>query len=728
MKLWNNNDRPTTRMKRLKKKRYKWAAIVALSAVILAVLGYLTILFGGMLVADKEKLVLNDATTVELENGEVIERIYTENRTLISMDEIPDHVEEAFMAVEDARFYEHGGVDPRAIFRAVYKDLIAMKKVEGGSTITMQLAKNLFLTNDKTFMRKTKEVMAALYLERNYTKKEILELYLNRIYFGKGIYGVEQASQVFYNKPASELTISEGAMLAGMPKAPNTYSPVDNPEEAVKRRNVVLDRMHSVGMITSEQLLQLQGKTLEVNYQEREDQKWSNSYVDLVIREAASRYNISRDELKRGGYRIITGMDPDIQKIAYEEMQNGEYAPGSVEGVQGAFTLMDADSGAIVAAIGGRDYEHGTMNRANVRRAPGSTIKPLSVYGPAMMEAGYDPYSLLVDRPMKFGNYEPKNYDGNYEGLVSLYDALVKSKNVPAVWLLDQIGIKTSKEYLKKLGLETNDSGLSLALGGLEHGYSPVEMVEAYRAFARGGKSFDAYAIKKIEDRNGEVIEEMEPKERTVFSEQVAWNMTEMLQRVVSHGTGTSGSYGKALAGKTGTQQHDSVSGKNKDVWFAGYTPEYVGSLWMGYDSSGKDHYLEGGSSYPTAMMKAILTKVDQQKGLSASFQQPEGVEEDVAPPVKLPAIDDLNVKFEVGGSSLIRGRLSWTPGEDDRIVYHIYKEEPGVDTRVGEVKGDGAFTVEIKNVFKRHTYYVVPYDPYTKMEGQQSNRAVLEW
>ncbi|MFG6116242.1 PBP1A family penicillin-binding protein [Halobacillus sp. MO56] len=726
MKIWNDSKRPPTRMKRLKKKRYKWAAIVALSAVLLAVLGYLTILFGGILVADKEKLVLNDATTVELENGEVIERIYTENRTSISIDEVPDHVEDAFIAVEDARFYEHGGIDPRAIFRALYKDLIAMKKVEGGSTITMQLAKNLFLTNDKTWMRKTKEVMAALYLERNYTKKEILELYLNRIYFGKGIYGIEQASQTFYSKPASEMTISEGAMLAGMPKAPNTYSPLDNPEEAVKRRNVVLSRMHDVGMITSEQMLQLQGKTLEVNHQEREEQKWSNSYVDLVIREAAGRYNISRDELKRGGYRIVTGMDPDIQKIAYEQMQNGEYVPGSVEGVQGAFTLMDADSGAVVAAIGGRDFEHGGMNRSNVRRAPGSTIKPLSVYGPAM-EAKYHPYSLLVDRPMKFGKYQPKNYDDNYEGVVSLYQALVESKNVSAVWLLDQIGIDASKEYLKKLGLETNDSGLSLALGGLEHGYTPVQMVEAYRAFAKGGKAIDAYTIKKIEDRNGKVIEEMKPKERKVFSSQTAWNITEMLQRVVTHGTGTAGNYGKALAGKTGTQQHDSVAGKNKDVWFAGYTPQYVGSVWMGYDSSGKEHYLEGGSSYPTAMMKSILTEIDRQKGLSASFQKPEKVKE-VPPPMELPVIKDLKVNFEVGGVSLVRGRLSWTPAQDDRVVYRIYRDEPGVDTRIGEVTGQGSYTVNPKDVFKRNTYYVVPYDPLTKMEGEPSNKAVLEW
>lgn len=685
------------------------------------------IIFGGALIVDKEDMVLDAATTVELENGEVLERIYTDNRTLVTIEEIPDHVEKAFIAIEDSRFYEHGGVDPQAVARAVYKDIIAMAKVEGGSTLTMQLSKNLFLTNDKTWMRKTKEVMAALYLERELTKKEILELYLNRIYFGHGIYGIEQAAQEFFNKPASELTVSEGAVLAAMPKAPNSFSPIDEPEAVKKRRNLVLKRMNDLGMIDTETMMQMQGKTLQVAEQEEEAQNWSNSYVDLVIKEAAKRYQISREELKRGGYRIIVKMDPEIQKVAYRQIENGEFVPGSKPGVQAAFTLMDNETGAVVAAVGGKGFRHGGLNRVVVKRQPASTIKPLAVYGPAMMKEEYHPYSLLVDKKMKFGDYAPRNYDDQYAGITSIYNALVESKNVPAVSLLDQIGIDYAKGYLEKMDLKTKTSGLGLALGGLNKGYSPLQLTEAYSTFANGGKKVESFTIKKIIDRSGKTIHKHETKVDKVFSAQVAWNMTEMLQRVVSHGTGQAGSYPKALAGKTGTHEHGSVKGKIQDVWFAGYTPGYSGSLWMGYDSSDKTHYLEGGSSYPTKLMKQILTEVNTQKDLAAHFKKPEKVE-DLAPPVTLPVITDLDVKLDFGGATFVQGRLTWTPAADNRVQYRIYEEVPGVDKRVGEVTGKGEYKVSVTDIFGSNTYYVVPYNPLTKLEGKSSNPAVLEW
>ncbi|MFD1017775.1 transglycosylase domain-containing protein [Thalassobacillus hwangdonensis] len=706
--------------------RHKWPLITAFSLIGLVIIGYLFILFGGRLVVDEKALVLDAATTIETEDGTIIERMYKENRTLITSEEIPEHVKDAFIAIEDSRFYEHSGLDPQAIARAVYKDIIAMAKVEGGSTITQQLAKNLFLTNDKTWMRKTKEVMAAIYLERNYSKEEILELYLNSIYFGSGVYGIGEASHHYFNKPVTELTAAEGAVLAALPKAPNTYSPLKNPEEALKRRNVVLNRMHDLKMISTEELLQLQGTTLGAEKGERSFGTWSNSYVDLVIKEAASDYKLSREELKRGGYRLVVNMYRDIQQIAYEQFQEAKFVPGSVEGVQGAFTLIDQDSGAIVAAIGGRDFQHGQLNRVTVRRQPGSTIKPLAVYGPALMK-DYDPYSMLVDRQMEFGEFAPENYDESYDGLTSMYEALVQSKNIPAVGLLDQIGIAESKKYLDKLGLPTEDKGLSIALGGLSEGYTPLQLAEAYRSFAHEGKAVDASAIVSIEDRNGKTVGSMEQKERQVFSKEVAHTMTQMLQRVITHGTGTAGTYEKALAGKTGTQQHPHVEGKNKDVWFVGFTPEYVGSVWMGYDQSDKNHYLEGGSSYPTKLMKSILTEIDKQKQLSDDFPTAEGLKE-LPPPIELPIITDLEVDLKVGGLSLVRGEMTWTPSSDNRVVYRIYESVPGPDVRVDEVEGTGSYTVGNLDLFEESTYYIVPYDPLTKMEGTPSNEAVLEW
>ncbi|MGI8314500.1 PBP1A family penicillin-binding protein [Halobacillus mangrovi] len=708
-------------------KHLKWPGIIVGSILLLMIIGYATIVFGGRFVVDQRDLVLDEMTTVETKDGEVIERIYTKNRKIVPIDQIPEHVRNAFIAIEDSRFYDHSGVDFKSIARAVYKDIIAMEKVEGGSTITQQLAKNLFLSNDKTWMRKTKEVMAAKYLERKYTKEEILELYLNRIYFGEGAYGIEAASQHYFNVSVSDLTVPQAALLAGLPKAPNNYSPFDHPEEAKQRRNVVLARMAVIGVLDTEEMISFQGSTLGTERKNEAEETWSNSYVDLVIDEAAEKYHISREELKRGGYRIVVEMDPAIQRIAADQMKNGEFVPSSQGQVEGAFTLMDHKSGALVAAVGGRDFKHGDVNRVKTKHQPASVIKPLAVYGPALMDDNYDPFTLLSDSRQSFaGNFNPSNYNDEYEGEVSLYEALVESKNVSAVWLLDRIGVNYSKQYLSKLGLPTEDKGLAIALGGLSKGYSPLQLTEAYRSFAQQGKRVVGYTIRSIENRDGEIIHEHKLKEKKVFNKQTAWFMTEMLQTTVEEGTASAGDYAKALAGKTGTSQLASGKG-NSDVWFAGYTPEYVGVLWMGYDRVGEQRWLEGGSSYPTRMMKNILTKVDQQKNLTASFSKPEGVES-LPEPIDLPVINDLEGKLRLSGLALLRGTLEWTPSSDQRVVYRIYREEEGEDVNVGEVTGKGSYKVSAFGIFDQTTYYVVPYDPLTGAEGKPSNSVTLSW
>ncbi|MBN8233657.1 PBP1A family penicillin-binding protein [Halobacillus kuroshimensis] len=680
----------------------------------------MTIYFGGRFVVNEKDLILDEMTTVETADGEVIERIYTKNRQVVSIDQVPDHVQEAFTAVEDSRFREHSGVDFKGILRAVYKDIIAMKKVEGASTITQQLAKNVFLTNEKTWMRKTKEVMAALYLERNFTKDEILELYLNRIYFGEGTYGIEAASRHYFQTSVSDLSIAQGALLAGLPKAPNTYSPFENPEAAEERRNVVLARMYDVGSIDAAVLKQMQGTTLAVERDEDTEETWSNSYVDLVIQEAAEKYHISRDELKRGGYQIIVEMDPVIQKIAAEEMKNGEYIPGTAGPVEGALTITDHRTGAVAAAVGGRDYVHGDYNRVLSKQPPASTIKPFAVYGPALMMDEYDPYSLLSDERQAFGEFNPRNYNDEYEGQVSLYEALVESKNVSAVWLLDQIGIPYAKTYLDKLGLSTKDEGLAIALGGLSEGFTPIQMAEAYGALAQSGVKKDSYTIKQMADREGKVIHEHTPEEVQVFDAQTSWYLTEILQTVVEDGTASSGDYPKALAGKTGTQQ-------DTDVWFAGYTPEYAGAVWMGYDSNEEGSRLEGSSAYPARMMKRILTKVDQQQELGTAFEQPDGVES-LPDPVSLPVITDAEANLNLGGLATLRGTITWSIPEDERIIYRIFREEEGEDVKVGEVTGKGEFRISAFSVFDETRYYIVPADPLTGKEGQPSNSVRLNW
>jgi len=700
--------------------KMKWLILILGIVLFLGLIGYLMIIYGGKLVIDDEKLILNSTTTIETSDGNTIGELYFENRYLITLDQVPEHVQNAFIAIEDVRFYQHAGVDIKSVARAVYRDVISFGKVEGASTITQQLAKNLFLYNDKTWMRKTKEVMAAIYLERTYSKDEILELYLNAIYFGHGIYGIETAAQYFFSKSVEELTVAEGALMAALAKAPNGYSPINHPDKALTRRNVALKAMNNAEMISTDMMLTEQGKTLGLNVKEKEVDPWVNSYLDLVMKEAAKKHSISIDELKRGGYRIVVNIDKQAQKIAYEEFKKDRYFPGNTDGVEGAFVMLEEATGQVKVALGGRDYQLGDLNRVTVKRQPGSTFKPLAVYGPAMMTEEYEPYSLLKDEELAYGDYVARNYDDQYEGEISLYEALVKSKNTSTVWLLDQIGIDYSKDYLKKMNIDIPDEGLAIGLGGLSEGVTPLNMVEGYRAFVHDGEVVDPYTISRIYNRKGELIAEANPKSKEVFHPQVAWNMTEILSYTVKAGTAQQGVYEKALAGKTGSTEHPHVKGMVKDAWFVGYTPEYVTALWMGYDHSDQDHHLTVGGSAPTELTKAILTKIDQGQSLAEKFTKPNHVKA-IPQPIELPDIKNVDVKYVFGGLSLIKGEISWTGSSDERVIYRIYQKETGIDKKIGEVVGKTVFKIDDVKLLQTNYFYIVPYDPLTKTEGEPS-------
>src|SRR5699024_11009518 len=475
----------------------KWMLIIFVIIFLLSICGYFIIIYGGSLDVVDEDLIFEETTTIEIEDGSFLKKIYNEHRTSVDIEEVPEHVQDAFVAIEDRRFYNHSGVDFKSVSRAVYRDLLSMKKVQGASTITQQLAKNISLENDKTWLRKTKEVMAAIYLERHFSKKKILELYMNQMYFGHGVYGVEEASQLFFSKPVSELTVSEGALLAGLAKSPTIYSPIDHPEKASDRRNTVLHAMEKMGVISTETRLEEQGKTLGLDIQETKIYSEMDSYIDMVMKEAADKYQLSIRELQRGGYKIITNVDTNAQKAAYKAFQEDRYFPGNTDGAEGAFVMMDHTSGRIVAALGGRDYSLGDLNRTTVKRQPGSAIKPFLVYGPAMM-GDFEPYSVIPDQIKDYGDYTVTNVDGKYENMVTIYDALRESKNTSAVWLLDVIGIDYGKSYLEKLGLSIPDDGLAMALGGLEEGMTPLDMTKAYSSFANMGKAVTPYTIQKI--------------------------------------------------------------------------------------------------------------------------------------------------------------------------------------------------------------------------------------
>lgn len=697
--------------------------LIATSAVaftiLLSLFGYLLIIYAGDYVIDEKMLVMNSATKLVDKDGELITKLFLENRDLVPIEEVPEHVQNAFVAVEDTRFYQHHGIDLRAIFRALYKDIMAGSKVEGGSTITQQLAKNVFLSNDKTWLRKTKEVIIAINLEKKYSKSALLEMYLNRIYFGHGAYGVQAASKLYFNKNVSELSVEEGALLAGIPKAPSTYSPILNVDKSKNRRDLILSIMETRGYLKAEEAVRYQGKTIQLDIHQLSNEPALMTYIDMIFLEANTRYGLSNEELLRGGYTITVPLKRNIQEMAYTLFQDSEYFPGTDGEVEGAFVLMDNKTGGVIAAIGGRNYVQRGINRVNVKRQPGSTIKPLAVYGPALEESKFEPYSMLVDQQLSYGDYEPRNYNNVYKNKISMYDALIESANAPAVWMLDQLGIDIGKKYLSKTGIAIPDSGLSIALGGLEEGITPLDMVKAYRAFATEGNIIQPHVITKIVDRNLKVIGEAAHEEKNVFSKQTAWYMTRMLEGVVDEGTAKSGNYTGALAGKTGTTNLPGKEKAIKDAWFVGYTPSVVGAVWMGYDRTDEQHYLKGGSVYPTRLFKEILEKSELTK--EVSFTLPSDVAE-LEPPIRLKEVTDLSATISFKPFGLFTVTLNWTPATDQRIEYRIYKKQHNKITYVASVDGKGTINLENVNIFSMPSYYVVPFNNQTEEEGKQSN------
>jgi penicillin-binding protein 2A len=689
-----------------------------LTMIILGFIGYIGIIFAGQYVIDEQAFVFPSASKLVDVNNEEITKLYIENRELVSIDQVPRHVQDAFIAVEDSRFYNHYGLDFKSVLRALYKDIIAGSKVEGASTITQQLAKNIFLTNEKTWLRKTKEAVIAINLERTYSKNKIFEMYLNQIYFGHGAYGIQSASTLYFNKPVSKLSIEEGALLAALPKAPTSYSPITYPEKSRQRRNTVLRLMQKNGYISLEESVRLQGRTLALSINKNEKTLAYATYIDMVLDEAKRIYHLSNSEVMTGGYTIVVPMDKTLQQTSFELFQEDEHFPGTDDEVEAAIILLNNVDGGIVAVQGGRDYVQKGLNRVFVKRQPGSVMKPLAAYAPALEEGLFDPYSLLVDQKVTYDGYTPRNYNNRYNGFMTMYDALKVSANAPAVWVLDQIGVETSKKYLNKADMHIQDEGLAIALGGLKEGVSPLQLAKAYRAFAKEGKMVEPYVIQDIYDRQGNRLSKPLYKEKVVFSKQTAWNMTRMLEAVVKEGTGSVGTYNGALAGKTGTTSFLSVKGANKDAWFVGYTPEVTGALWVGYDRTTEDQYLTSGSSSAVRLFKRVISKQEEK---APFFVKSKSVKE-LEPPITLPIIDDLTGKYAFKALGFFSIELRWTPSDDKRIKYHVYVNNGDKPTLIDKVYGKGTYTLNHVNILKSPQIYVVPYNPLIEKEGEPSN------
>lgn len=565
-------------------------------------------------------------------NGELMSELRgSENRIIVSLDEIPLHTRQAFIAAEDLRFYDHRGIDVYRILGALRSNLKSGSLAEGASTITQQLAKLTHLSAEKTIRRKLEEVNLAFQIEKVYNKDEILAMYLNTVYFGRGAYGIQAAAQAYFGVDAEDLTLNQSASLAAIIKAPSIYAPHISPSNNRSRRQYILSVMAENGFISQEEKQAALDESIWVLAQEAEKQLYS-WYIDEALRESAELLGLSADEVIQGGFKIYTAYDARLQTIADEVYADSSFFPAAASDgtpIQSAMAVVDTNNGAVLAMIGGRDYtvRRGLNRATQMRRQPGSALKPLAVYGPAL-ELGYTTASVLLDEKTSFGGYTPRNAGDRYYGLVTMRTAIRNSLNTTAVRLLEEIGLDASIQYLNKMGIPTrnSDRNLSLALGSMTYGVTPVELAAAYVPYANGGIYHQPYCVERIETVDGSNVYERKDSGKQVLSAQNAFLMTSLLQSVVSSGTGTRMlAANTPIAGKTGTV---SMTGGNRDIWMTAYTPEISVAVWMGYDQTDAKHKISNGitGGRNTASLAAAFFKKAYAGREKPDFSQPDGL------------------------------------------------------------------------------------------------------
>ncbi|WP_227551718.1 transglycosylase domain-containing protein [Metabacillus sediminilitoris] len=557
-------------------------------------------------------------TIIYDQNGAVASKIAVSNIEGVSIKQIPKDLIHAVIATEDQRFYKHEGINFIGIVRAMTQNIIRGEIVAGGSTITQQLAKNVFLTQERTYTRKFKELILTKKIEQTYTKDEIMERYLNQIYFGEGAWGIQRAAQTYFGKDVSELSLGESAMLAGMIKAPSILSPFKDMDRSVERRNLVLSLMEKEGYISQNNVEKAKEQPIVLEGKKIDDYKGKYPYyVDHIIEEAIKKYDLTENEVLSGGLHIFTELNPTIQHAVEQVYRDEEMFPQgqSDQLIQSGAIFINPSTGGINALVGGRgEHTFRGFNRATqLKRQPGSTMKPLAVYTPAL-EQGYKIFDMLQDSPIDIDGYQPMNNDKQFRGEVTMYEALVHSYNVPPVWLLERMGLKYGTNAVERFGikLKEEDSTPGLALGGMSEGVSPLLMAQAFSTFPNNGVRVEAHSIQKIEDADRAVIGKWNSNATKVTDPSVAQKITYMLKGVVEEGTGKMAEVkGFEIAGKTGTTELPFANeGGSKDHWFVGYNPQIVGAVWMGYDKTDENHYLlESSGSTVTKIFKEIFTQ-----------------------------------------------------------------------------------------------------------------------
>lgn len=722
----------------MKKAIFTFFTFVFILILGLATGGYFALVKGVPQIEEIKNYRPAEGTKVYADDDTLIGEFKVEKGRYVPLDNIPEHLIKAVIAVEDSRFWLHEGVDYIAVLRAIYKDIRARRIKEGGSTITQQLAKVVFLSPEKTVIRKLKEAVLAFRLEKNLTKEEILEFYLNRIYFGHGAYGIEMAARAYFGKSVSDINLAEAALLSGLIKAPNRYSPYNNLDRAKNRQYIVLKRMETEGFISKEQVEETYKQPLYLSSL-RYDQDTPNYFLEYIRKYLEDKYGV--ESVYKGQLKVYTTLNREMQKAAVKSLQEGlrkldkrqgfrgplrhekidvekelkeretfkkvimkkgdrltatvlgvsvskatvktrgvigrlylsdaRWAKKIVDSdgnvikklkkfrltdilktgdiirvrvkdvkgkepvfvleqeplVQGAVIAIEPATGYIRALVGGYNFNKSEFNRAvYARRQAGSAFKPI-IYA-AAINYGFTPVSIIIDEPVSypseiFGNWKPVNYEKRHYGPTRLREALVHSRNVVTIKLLEEIGVESAIKFARTLGIKGPfPHNLTLALGSLS--VSPLELTSAFCVFAQEGVRMDPIAVKYVTDSKGNILENNEPIGVEVISPQTAYLVTSMLEDVVQHGTGwRAKALKRPVAGKTGT------TNDYKDAWFLGYTPELAAGVWVGFDDQRQLGDQETGSRAAApiwvSFMKEALIAI-------SPFSSEEGEKEDIRP------------------------------------------------------------------------------------------------
>jgi penicillin-binding protein 1A len=577
-------------------------------------------------------------TRIFSEDGEVIGEFSYEKREVVSLDRIPNYLVQAFVAGEDARFFQHKGLDYMAILRALFRNIFSGEIVQGGSTITQQVVKSLLLSPEKSFSRKIREAILAYKIENYLTKEEILFLYLNQIYLGHGAYGVAAAAESYFGKSVEELDIAESALLAGLPQAPSKNSPYQYPQQAKKRQLYILNRMVEEGFISSNEAIKAAQTLYVIRNREKPSIEKAPHFIEYIKRYVEEKYG--KDTLYKDGLQVFSTIDLHFQQMAQETLEAGlkeiekrqKYLPSDLPlALEGALVCFDLETGYVKAMVGGRDFKKSQFNRVTqARRQTGSAFKPI-VYASAL-DKGFTPTSIIVDSPVVFGlgdkKWKPKNFEGRFSGPTTLRNALTHSVNIVTVKIAQEVGIDYIKNYAQKLGISSPlHNNLSMALGSSS--VSLYELTKAYSVFANQGNVFKPIFIKKILDRDGNILEENPPLfyskefslEDQVITPQTAFLITYLLEGVVQHGTGwRARSLGRPVAAKTGTTD------QFMDAWFIGYTPELITGVWVGFDEEKPLGENETGARAASPIWVTFMSKILKGKPVK-DFTVPEGME-----------------------------------------------------------------------------------------------------